>query len=93
MKDMAEVEKLPVIGASEVQRLSMLFAEELEGQLEKLNKDFRSRMDEQTLDEAERYTKHLAAKGYIFHKPARSKLLFASMFCTYMASHYVIVPK
>ena len=93
MKDVTEGEKLPILGASEVQRLSMLFADELQELLEKLNRDFPSRMDEQTIDKAEKHVKFLTGKGYIFPKPSRSKLLFASMFCTYMASHYVIAPK
>jgi hypothetical protein len=91
--EMSEPGHVLGVAASELQKRADSFANHLIERLERLNSEYSTNMDPIILRGAQGRIKDLNAKGYVFPKPSSSKLAFASLFCTYMVSRYVILPK
>jgi hypothetical protein len=79
---------LPRITVSELQTRAGGFAKELVENLEKINRDSNTVLT----PEAQKYVESLPAEQFSHPLPADYRHVFESVFCRFMASHYIIVP-
>jgi hypothetical protein len=85
---MDSFQMLPTITMSELRDRAAGFAKHLAEQLEKLNRDSHAVLP----PEAQKYVEGVPDEQILRPTPFEYQSLFESVFCRYIASHYIIIP-